>query len=114
MSDAKTHPADERHETRDVDRPLLVWFALGFAAFVLVTVGVLWLVFGKADDFAAAQPITSPPANGELAQRRQLLAYLDSQQAELDRLGWTDDTHRFAKVPIADAMALLASKGDER
>jgi hypothetical protein len=113
MSEA-THPADEPHETRDVHRRGLIIFAVAFAAVIAVSVAILWLLFGAGrEDFAAARRIERAPETGELAQREQLASYLAAQQAELQRFGWIDQAHSRAKIPIEDAMAILAEKGRE-
>lgn len=115
MSEHVLHPADERHEQRDVHRRTLLIFALCFAAFIVVAVSLLWLTFGRnAGGFAAAEPRTDLPANGEIGQRRQLANYLGAQRRYLDTLEWTDASHSHAKVPIDDAMRLLAAKGAGR
>ena len=115
MSDESLHPADEPHEQRDVHRRTLFIFAVCFAGFIAVSVAVLWFTFGQREGgFAAAQPRMQVPANGELGQRQQLAEYLASQQAFLARIAWTDASHSHAKVPIADAMRLLAAKGANR
>lgn len=107
-----THPADEPHESRDVHRRGLVIFAVAFSATIAVSVGILWLLFGAGrENVAAARRIEIVPEAGELAQREQLAAYLQSQRAELERLGWVDAGHQRAKIPIEDAMAILAAKG---
>lgn len=107
-----THPADEPHESRDVHRRGLMIFAFAFVGIIAACVGVLWLLFGAGrDDIAAAMRIDTPPAAGELAQREQLAHYLAAQRAELERLGWSDAAHTRAKIPIEDAMAILAARG---
>jgi hypothetical protein len=115
MSAEGLHPADERHEQRDVHRRALAIFAICFIAFLVLSVAVLWLTFGQREGgFAAAQPRTQLPANGELGQRQQLARYLAAQQAFLGKLAWTDASHQVAKLPIDDAMRLLAAKGAAR
>jgi hypothetical protein len=115
MSGESLHPADEKHEQRDVHRPMLVISALCFAGFIALSVTVLWFAYGEREGgFAAAQPRESVLANGELGQRTQLANYLKAQQDFLDKLAWTDASQQFAKVPIEDAMRLLAAKGANR
>lgn len=105
----------DAHEQRDVSRRGLMLFALAFTALIAVSVIALWLIFGRQEGgFSAAQQLGSMPNDSELGQRQQLSQYLDRQNAELDRLAWTDDTKQFAKVPIEDAMRLLAAKGAAR
>jgi hypothetical protein len=111
MSEAG-HPANAPHETRDVHRRGLIIFACAFAGIIAACVGVLWLLFGAGrEDIAAATRIEAPPPAGELAQRQQLATYLATQRAELESLGWRDAAHTRAKIPIEDAMAILAGRG---
>ena len=105
----------DAHEQRDVSRRGLLIFAVLFSAFVAVSVLVLWLLFGTREgNFAAAQNLGQVPNDTELEQRDQLARYQAAQTAELERLGWADGSRQFAKVPIEDAMQLLAAKGAAR
>ena len=105
----------DTHEQRDVSRRGLLVFAVLFGAFVVVAILVLWLLFGmRVGNFAAAQTLGQVPNDIELEQRDQLARYNAAQTAELERLGWTDASKQFAKVPIEDAMRLLAAKGAAR
>ena len=114
MADAAIQHRDA-HEQRDISRRGLLLFGLTFAALIAISVVVLWLIFGRQEGgFSAAQQLGSIPNDSELGQRQQLSQYLDRQNAELDRLAWTDHTKQFAKVPIEDAMRMLAAKGAAR
>ena len=105
----------DAHEQRDVSRRGLLIFAAAFGALVLLSVTILWILFGMREGgFSAAQHLGQMPADSELGQRQQLAAYMAAQDAELERLGWTDGSRQYAKVPIADAMQLLAAKGAAR
>lgn len=105
----------DTHEQRDVSRRGLLVFAATFGALVVLSVTILWLVLGmRAGGFAAAQHLGEVPGDSELGQRQQLAAYRTAQNAELERLDWTDGSKRYAKVPIEDAMRLLAAKGAAR
>ena len=64
--------------------------------------------------FSAAHPLGPVPADSELQQRDQLRSYEAREAAELNRLAWTDGTKTLAKVPIDDALRLLAAKGAAR
>lgn len=101
------HPANAAHEQRDVDRRGLFIFAALFALGLILALGVLFLVFGpRSGGFAAAQPDLSGPS-----ERDQLVAYQHQQEQVLASAGWTDSSHDFAKLPIGDAMRLLANHG---
>jgi hypothetical protein len=105
----------EAHEQRDVSRRGFLIFAAAFGALVVLSVAVLWILFGvHQGGFSAAQHLGQVPADSELGQRQQLATYMAAQKAELDRLGWTDGSRQYAKVPIDDAMRLLAAKGAAR
>ena len=105
----------DAHEQRDVSRRGLLVFAVLFGAFVAVSVLVLWVLFGTHEgNFAAAQTLGQVPNDIELEQRDQLARYQAAQTAELERLGWTDDSKQCAKVPIEAAMQMLAAKGATR
>lgn len=114
MSESATE-TDGRHERRDVSAKGLVIFGGLFAAFLLVVSGLLFVLFGThRGQFSAAQTLGQELPGDELEQRDQLASYMQGQTGELDRLAWTDATHQFAKVPIDDAMKLLAAKGSAR
>ena len=103
------------HERRDVSIRGLLLFAAVLAAFLLLSAAVLWFIFGtRQGGFAGAQTLGQSLPGDELEQRDQLASYMQAQNAELNRLAWTDATHQTAKVPIDDAMKLLAAKGDKR
>lgn len=106
---------DGQHERRDVSARGLVIFGALLAVFLLVASGVLFLLFGMHQgQFSAAQTLGQELPGDELEQRDQLASYLQAQTGELERLAWTDSTHQSAKVPIDDAMKLLAAKGSAR
>ena len=103
------------HERRDVNLRSLLIFAACLAAFLLLSAAVLWFIFGSREGgFAGAEHLGQSLPGDELEQRDQLASYMSAQDAELHRLAWTDATHQYAKVPIDDAMQLLAAKGDKR
>jgi hypothetical protein len=114
MSETSIQHGDA-HEPRDVSLRRALLFALIFAAGIVASALVLWLVFGTREGgFAAAEHLGKASDNSELQQRDQLARYRASQTAELQRLAWTDPTHQAAKVPIEEAMAILAAKGAAR
>jgi len=103
------------HEQHDVSRRGLLIFAGAFGLFVVASITTLWLLFGSHEgNFSAAQNLGQVPNDTELEQRGQLARYMTAQTTELNRLAWTDDSRQYAKIPIADAMQLLAAKGATR
>jgi hypothetical protein len=108
---------DGKRERRDIGPRGLILFGIVFILFISVSVTALWFVFGvRQGGFAAAVRLEQRPEpnDTELDQRDQLSSYMAAQGAELGRLAWTDAAKQAAKVPIADAMALMAAKGDRR
>jgi hypothetical protein len=106
---------EDAHEQRDISRWRLLLFLALFAALLIIVSAVLWLFYGLHDtEFSAANRADRLPDDLELEQRDQLAQYMASQKAELERLAWTDNSKQFAKVPIEDAMRLLATKGAAR
>jgi hypothetical protein len=108
MPDLSRHPADERHEIRDVDRRRLFWFALGFATFIVAALGLLGLIFGFGPSGLRGPGVAGVP-DSEVHERAALLEYQQAQRAALADLHWTDASRQFAKLPIEDAMALMAA-----
>ncbi|HTN62253.1 MAG TPA: hypothetical protein VL147_11985 [Devosia sp.] len=101
-----THPANAAHEQRDVDRRGLFILSVLFAAGLVLALGGLFLIFGpRSGGFAAAQTDLSA-----VSERDQLITYRHRQEQALNAAGWTDSAHRYAKLPIGDAMRLLASQ----
>jgi hypothetical protein len=106
---------EDPHERRDVHTKGLLIFGAATAAALLIISALLWLAFGPhAGGFAAAQNLGKALPGDELEQREQFASYMQAQNSELQRLGWTDATHEYAKVPIDDAMKLLTAKGASR
>ena len=106
---------EDAHEVRDVSRRGLLLFTLVFATSIIVAIAILWLVFGtRQGGFAAAEHLGKVSESNELQQRDQLARYLAAQSTELQRLAWTDASRQAAKVPIDDAMRILAAKGAAR
>ncbi len=107
--------ARARHpETRDVWPRALVLFGGGLVAFLLVSLGVLYLVFrpqalwprpGAAWSGNEASPALSTSPHQDLAAIRR------QEDAELEELAWIDRDKGIARIPIEDAMRLVVQDG---
>ncbi|MGB3643460.1 MAG: hypothetical protein WBA15_03190 [Mesorhizobium sp.] len=104
--------AEARHpETRDVWPRALLWFAGGLVGFLFVTLGVLYLLFrpqalwtppgAEWSDNEANPALSTSPHEDLAAIRRQ-------EDAELEKLAWVDRDKGIARIPIEDAMRLIA------
>lgn len=106
MAEAARHP-----ETRDVWPRALLLFGGGLLVFLALSVIVLRLIFGTAsywpraseDNAAAPQLRTHPQAD--------LAAFRSAEEEQLHKLGWVDRKKGIARIPIEDAMRLVASHG---
>ena len=101
-------------ETRDVWPRALLWFGGGLVGFLLVSLGVLYLLFrpqalwprpGAEWSDNQATPALSTAPQGDLAAVRR------EEDAELETLAWVDRAHGIARIPIEEAMRLIAQNG---
>ncbi len=109
MARRSRHP-----ETADVWPGTLVLFAGGLVVFLLVASGILYALFhtparwpsrGAAWLSNAATPALST------SPKQDLTAIRGEEEAELKQLGWVDRDAGIARIPIDDAMKLLARNG---
>lgn len=117
------HPggdSDRGHETRDMDvRPIAI-FVLGLFVFVSVT---LVLMGGLFDYFATRQTRfdvpPSPLATRELPPEprlqvtppKELREVQAAEDTVLNSYGWVDRKAGIVRIPIGQAMELLATRG---
>jgi hypothetical protein len=112
MAEAR-HP-ETRPETRDVWPRALLLFAGGLVLFLLVSSGALYLLSkpeamwprpGAAWSDNEATPALSTSPHQDLAAIRR------EEEAELDKLAWVDRAKGVARIPIEEAMKLVARNG---
>jgi hypothetical protein len=122
MDDPSLHPSIARgHELAEADlRP--VWLAgLGLVALII---GSLLLVAGMMRLFAVEAAVERTPANARLAdetnaaepsvevdQVAELKQLVQQQREMLRQLQWIDRQAGIARIPIDDAMAIIANRG---
>ncbi|MFC3204948.1 hypothetical protein [Aquamicrobium soli] len=109
MAEAVRHP-----ETRDVWPRALLMFAVGLLAFIGLALVALKLIFatapypellGAADRGNAASPALQRFPEADLAAFRAI------EDSELAKLGWEDRANGIARIPIDDAMRMVAEHG---
>jgi hypothetical protein len=115
--------AEIGYERRDVDAGRLL---RTFFAIVLVTVAVIvllwWLYHVFVADEAARQPPppilkpessvhAPPPPRLQTVPAADLEARREREDALLDGYGWVDREKQRVRIPIAEAMRLLAERG---
>lgn len=101
-------------ETRDVWPRMLLLFGGGLLVFLALSVVVLGLVFdvtphwpqpGRSTEGSQASPALQTRAEADLATFRR------SQDKALTTLGWVDQKAGTVRIPIDDAMKIVAAKG---
>lgn len=110
--------AEARHpETRDLWPRALLLFAGGLVVFLLLSLAALYLLFrpqglwsqpGAAWSGNEATPALSTTPHGDLAAIRR------QEDDELEELAWVDRDKGIARIPIEEAMRLIARNGVPR
>lgn len=85
-------------------------FALAFGL-ILALMYLLWHPQSPRKPQADAVP---PAPQLQAEPRRDLLATQVAQQRRLQQYGWDDPQHRFAHIPLSQAMARLAAQGEHQ
>lgn len=112
------------HETRDVNVFQISAFGIGLLLACIVTVFAMWAMFNflahredmkNADNPAAAmmnERQTLPPQPRLQAEPRVELKDLKADEdAILDGYGWVDPNKGIVRIPIAQAIDIVAQKG---
>jgi hypothetical protein len=104
-----------RSETRDVDARLILAFAGGLVAFILIVLGAMRLIFGVTPLplpfgagtglFGSGNPVLETDTVADRA------AYDAGKQKELNALTWVDRSAGIAHIPIDEAMRMIAASG---
>jgi len=101
-------------ETRDVWPKALLAFGAGLLVFLVLAAIVLKLVFDTAPRWpapgAALKDGVASPAL-QVAPAGDLAAFRAREDEELARLGWVDRATGIARIPVANAMAIVARDG---
>ena len=104
-----------RHpETRDVWPRALLLFGGGLLLFLAVSVVALGLIFDTTPFWP--QPGASSKANQESPALQRfpqldLAAFRKAEDKELQKLGWVDRGAGIARIPIGEAMKMVAGRG---
>jgi hypothetical protein len=117
---SETAQAHHGHETRDVDIRFIGLFSLGMVVLLagsLVLMGWLFGVFaGKPLGRGRSAPIVEtrpyPPAPRlQASPTRDIQEMRRTENTKLQSYGWIDQTAGIARIPIDQAMELLATRG---
>ncbi|MBN9071179.1 MAG: hypothetical protein J0H34_06140 [Rhizobiales bacterium] len=103
-----------RPEKRDVWPGALVAFGIGLLVFLAVSAAALKLIFDTAPLWPPPGPAAESSDRSPALQRvpeSDLAAFRSSEDKELAVLGWIDRSAGIARIPIEDAMKLVAQDG---
>jgi hypothetical protein len=102
------------YERTDIESTDIAWLAAGLALFVLATPLLMPLVFPQSmrHRTPSAPPALSADAPQlEITPREDLRSFEQGQANFVNSYGWTDRSHGIVRIPIKQAMKLLAQKG---
>jgi len=98
------------YETSDAPPWLIAALAIGAAVFILLTPLILRALNPVRE--RAAEPGQRPPAPRlQIDARSGLANFRQNEQSQLDALGWVDRDQNVVRIPIGDAMQIVARRG---
>jgi hypothetical protein len=91
-------------ERRDVSPGWITALAGALVLLLAVSLGALWLLYGRVS--------TGPTIGYQRPDPEARLAAFEAQQQKsVSSLGWIDRQAGIARIPVADAMAIIARRG---
>ncbi|MGZ3183680.1 MAG: hypothetical protein ACXU8N_14680 [Telluria sp.] len=104
----------ERHADTGIDMRALAWGAAAIAGALALALLAAWFAYGRLHRAAAAPAMTAAPPLLDTAPQHDRAAYEAQKEAELHRLGWVDRQRGIARIPVDDAMRILAAREGKR
>jgi hypothetical protein len=119
------HHGAVSHERRDIDIFRISAFGIGLLLACIVTVFVMWAMFdflqkredAKNDNLAVSQEMLKeknrqpPEPRLQAAPRVELHEMLSDENEILTGYGWVDPDKKIVRIPIEEAMDLVAKRG---
>lgn len=110
-----------RHETRDINVRVVMWFAIGLvvsAVIIHFALGALFALFARlhpspeAPSRIAFQPrLVAPAPRLQTNPTEDLARFRTAEEAKLQSYGWIDKQAGIIRIPIKRAMDLIAQRG---
>jgi hypothetical protein len=97
------------YEPDRVDVRRLGWVGVVFVVALALVLGLMYLLWNRTPPFPVPAAAVPPPPRLQGDPRRDLIAVQQAQQRRLQSWGWDDPQHRYAHIPVARAMAMLAT-----
>ena len=112
-----TESQEAGHEVSDASAKTVGLFVLGLFAVIFIAMAALGVMYKRMYADTQAMPVpavqqsfkNAPQDRTSIAKDWDTIDRLAHQR--LDGYGWTDQAHRFVRVPIARAMAIVAREG---
>jgi uncharacterized protein HemX len=103
---------ETRYERSDVPPALVAKIAAGLAATIIGAVLLLWAIFPGAVTWSPRQPRVEPPSPRlQVAERQDLAALRAREEARLHGYAWTGPDRQHVRIPIEQAMRMVAERG---
>ncbi len=115
-------PAGIHHETRDVHVRPLAWLGVGLAVLIVVSIAAMKGVFDYLDRQQAKEDVSPSPMMVQRPQQppeprlqttpvpnRKLI--LEGESKWLSSYGWVEQKAGVVRIPVEQAMKLLAERG---
>lgn len=101
-------------ETPDVDNRVVIATIGGFLLFVAIAMAGIFYQLKTEAPGALRRPNEHqfPQPSLQKAPRNDLQQFESRQRAELSGYGWVDRGQGLAKIPIEDAMRIIAARGE--
>lgn len=111
MADAAMHATRHGHEPDTLSLRALAIGAAAVATMVALAIGAALLVVkaGPRAEAAGPPPRATNPPGLQPAPATDIEAYRREKHALLSGYAWVDRAHGIVRIPIEDAMSLLAS-----
>jgi hypothetical protein len=102
-------PSQSQREGSGIDGRAIAVAALGVLLIVVMVTALVRLLSAlNQTSIVPARRAVQPPALSDSDPVDRLHSYQTAEAARLDGYGWQDTAHRYAHIPIARAMQLLA------
>ena len=96
------------YEPDRVDARRLGWVGVAFVVALVLVFGLMYVLWNRTPPFPVPAAAVPPPPRLQGDPRRDLIAVQQAQQRRMQSYGWDDPQHRYAHIPVARAMAMLA------
>lgn len=102
------------HHTSGLHIKGLLWGTLGIAGGIVFALAVAWWTWSSLRPNVTPQPMRVPAPQLETAPQPERKAYEAEKARLINSIGWVDRQSGIARIPIDDAMQLVAARHGAR